>query len=779
MADDSTTRNIDGFTIKNEPATGADMVAGTSAPEPSTVDMGTGVIPNVPEPQNAIAPKVQGGAPVVRPAQGQAAPLHSKIFDGILKTLSGGPTNVQMPDGSVREVPQTRGSMAKAILAGAISGMFSPGDYYSKGAGGADRIDPAKVMNQGLQAGQDFRKAETAEAQRALDDAQSRKMKNFDNNQKIFQQSLAMYGMKHANLDPVVKANQDGVLSAALEFDKTRPQGEPSIFVKQGMTGPEVMEQYKPDGTGYNLTDSNVILEGTRDVPDGKGGYSPEPLYSIIRPDAKLKLTEDQSKALARFYPSMENAWDLTKGNVNFKAGQYVSMQHDINSLIHTEETLKSLLSDMGGDDEKGIDLAEAFRKNPNDIMRSVNAIEQTMSANSMKGEQTSDDQIIDAIARSGGRNLLGMLGSNEDVTNYRNQVEADRIHKQKMAALVGVTKQGVMNARMTLANPDASPEDKQNAQTVITAWEQQAKAEGQIKSDTKNAPLKELVPKVAGNIINGDVTDLQSVAGRGDLAKGMLSDELHKQAVARGIDPSEYSPGKLKAKVEKLEDYTSKKTSKNIQSFDTFLSHSSELYDDLQNLARTNSPYLNMALNKISDTAWSDPALAQLRTHLNNAKQEYQNFLAAGFSPKEIDAEHWDKVFDPNQSPKALLTATKDAGISAGDRLSALGRSYLSDMGTTFPSLLTPHGASVLKKFGVNEKSSDVFSLSTPLPKGNNEVLTDNNIVQSFMRAAGGDTKTAVRLARMNGWYVPEKMPDGTVKYGPSANPPQAAPQQ
>jgi hypothetical protein len=580
----------------------------------SSVDMGQNAIPSVPEPQptqtpaqvmpTSAAPAVaRGGAPVAKPTP---QPLHARIFDGVLKTLSGGPTKVQMPDGTVKEVPQTRSSMAKSILAGAISGMFSGGDDYSEGAGGAKRIDPGKVLSQGLKAGQEFRKGETEEAQRAIDDAQSRKMKNFDNNQKIFQQSLAMYGMKHANLDPVVKANQDGVIAAATEFDKNRPEGEPSIFVKQGLTGTEVMDQYKPDGTGYNLTDSNVILEGTRDVPDGKGSYAPEPIYSIIRPDAKLKLTEDQSKALAKYYPAMENAWDLTKGNVNFKSGQFVSMQHDINSLIHTEETLKSLASDMGSD--LSVDLAAAFRKNPNDIMRSVNAIEQVMAANSQKGEQTSDDQIIDAIARSGGRNLLGLLGSNEDVTNYRNQVEADRIHKQKMAAMVGVTKQGVLNARMVLNNPDASAEDKQNAQTVIAAWTQQNKAESDAKTEAKNAPLKEFAPKTAEHIINGDVSTLAQVGGRGDIAKQMVADELHNQAVARGIDPAEFARRSSMRRLAKLKDYTALKTSKNIKSFDTFLGHSSRLYDATRTAcARYEQPDVQHCVDKISDKAWSD----------------------------------------------------------------------------------------------------------------------------------------------------------------------------
>lgn len=723
----------------------------------------------------APAPPVAQNTPMVKPVSG--APMHSRIFDGILKTLSGGPVKVQMPDGSVREVPQTKSSMAKSILAGALTGMFSGGDIYSKGAGGADRIDPAKVMSEGFQAGQNFRKGETAEAQRAIDDAQSRKMKNFDNNQKIFQQSLAMYGMRHANLDPVVKANQEGVLSAATEFDKTRPEGEPSIFVKQGLSGPEVMNQFKPDGTGYNLSDSNVILEGTRDVPDGKGGYAPEPIYSIIRPDAKLKLTEDQAKALAKYYPQMENAWDLTKGNINFKSGQFVAMQHDINSLIHTEGTLKSLAADMGSSNE--IDLAAAFRKNPSDVLRSVNSIEQVMAANAQKGEQTSDDQIIDAIARSGGRQMLGLLGSNEDVANYRNQVEAERIHKLKMAAMVGVNKQGVLNARMVLSNPASTDEEKQNAQSVIAAWTAQTKAESAMKTDAKNAPLKELVPKVASNIINGDLTDLQSVAGRGDLAKGMLQTEIHDQAVAHGLDPAEYSPAKLKAKVAKMQDYTAMKTSQNIKTFDQFLGHSSELYDATQELSRSNSPMLNMAMNKISDKAWSTPELAKFRVALGNVREEYQNFLAAGFSPKEINAEEWKKILTDDASPATVLAAATSMVHAAGKRLSAMGTSYLSDMGTTFPTLLSQNGQTAMKRYGLNETNSDIFTLSTPLPKGNNEVLTDPTIIGAFKRAAQGDSARAVRYARMNGWYVPEKMKDGTVKYGPPENPPQAAPQE
>jgi hypothetical protein len=84
------------------------------------------------------------------------------------------------------------------------------------------------------------------------------------------------------------------------------------------------------------------------------------------------------------------------------------------------------------------------------------------------------------------------------------------------------------------------------------------------------------------------------------------------------------------------------------------------------------------------------------------------------------------------------------------------------------------------MKKFGVTDKNSDVFSLSTPLPKGNSEVLTDPDIIGSFKRVRqGNDSARAVTLRRMNGWYVPREKKDGTVKYGPQSNPPQAAPQQ
>src|SRR5208282_6786982 len=51
-----------------------------------------------------------------QPQQPQPHPM-SRVFDGILKTMTGGPVMYTAPDGSRKEAPQTRGAMGKAIVA--------------------------------------------------------------------------------------------------------------------------------------------------------------------------------------------------------------------------------------------------------------------------------------------------------------------------------------------------------------------------------------------------------------------------------------------------------------------------------------------------------------------------------------------------------------------------------------------------------------------------------------------------------------------------------------
>src|SRR5450631_969159 len=108
-----------------------------------------------------VTPPTQPQAPT---PQGPTISQHAKIFDHILNSISP-PINYVDANGQPQTVPQSRGSLGKAVVASVLAGMFSGGDKTSPGAGGVPRNDPGKAMSQGYDAGQTFQAGRQQQAQ--------------------------------------------------------------------------------------------------------------------------------------------------------------------------------------------------------------------------------------------------------------------------------------------------------------------------------------------------------------------------------------------------------------------------------------------------------------------------------------------------------------------------------------------------------------------------------------------------------------------------------------
>src|SRR5580692_7917486 len=152
----TTTSNVDG-TITPNPTTAA---PDTTSANPQT------------NPTTAAPATNQPTTPAAQPSQNQPHPV-SKMFDNILKTISGGPIYVNDPvTGQRREVQQTKGSMARAITAAALSGLFTP-NQYRPGPFGGSVLDKGNTMAAAGQAGMQAREQREQQAQKTLDDQQA------------------------------------------------------------------------------------------------------------------------------------------------------------------------------------------------------------------------------------------------------------------------------------------------------------------------------------------------------------------------------------------------------------------------------------------------------------------------------------------------------------------------------------------------------------------------------------------------------------------------------
>src|ERR1700678_103877 len=90
----------------------------TSSPAPQTTQP---TQPSQPQQPTAQIPEQQTQA--LKPS------LHGRIFDKILKGMSGGDIKVVNPDGSVSVQPQSRVSMGKSFVAAALTGLMTPTHY--------------------------------------------------------------------------------------------------------------------------------------------------------------------------------------------------------------------------------------------------------------------------------------------------------------------------------------------------------------------------------------------------------------------------------------------------------------------------------------------------------------------------------------------------------------------------------------------------------------------------------------------------------------------------
>ena len=203
------------------------------------------------------------------------------------------------PNGDIQEVPQSRTTMGKSIVAAALAGLMTPSHYRETPYGpvrdyGADMAGAA-------QAGQNAYAKPQQQAQEQSNLQQTRKLFTLQNNVKLVQQAAAMAHQQHAVLDDVVKTNTEKFANPLAEWDKQRPAGEDSIFVNKGMTSQEVLN------SGHSLTDHNVYIDGKQMKPDQFGVLEPEPTYTVLRTTSKdgspisLKLPQEVTDELGKF----------------------------------------------------------------------------------------------------------------------------------------------------------------------------------------------------------------------------------------------------------------------------------------------------------------------------------------------------------------------------------------------------------------------------------------------------------------------------------------------
>lgn len=767
----TTTSNVDGTLTAREVPQPSPQPTASNQPSPNP----SASVPNA-APSNA--------APVTHtPAPNQPS-LHARMFDGILKTMSGGPIRVMQTDpttGETRqvEVPQSRSSMGKAIVAAALTGLMTPPRYRDTPYGPAP--DPQASMASAFQAGKGVVDDRKQEAQKVQDEAQTRKLMTIQNNAKLVQLMASSTHLNHQMLGDL-NGNAQEFLKPFEEYDQNRTDDPttPKAFLSRGLSSDEVL------GGGHKLTDSNVIMDGTRQVmnPETKQ-YEEEPTYAVLNPDLKdIKLTEPVAKKLAEINSQYKDIHSLTGGNVRLPVQAYVSAMHDYNTVTQGEHILNTLGQEIQGKAFKPVDLTSAVRGDRQNMLRALSQVEQAVAAGNSPGQRP--DNVMDALVKApNGDKLLGLLGlTPQQADDFIQKKSNERIKATNEAKLGALSDKAKAPDEIVDALKDAAgalPDDQKatvlatldnaNGLTNAQARDAQKQIEGFQKSNQSDQTRKALaggdpvvIKKTADDIVSGDLNQIEKIGTtRGD-AKAKLVDAIHDEAVRRGLDSTKYTQVALDGKASMYNDYHSTKkssTGAQIASFDAYLGHTAAAVDAYQRLegktlGLTRSPWINEKLSSLAKQVTNDPDWKAYQTSLVPVKHEIENFLSAGYAVKTEDAQAMKSVLDPNETPSRINAALRQLADTADVRLAALGRSYINTMDSNYENLMSADSVNTLKKLGIQSKA---LAYSQKLPRGwqgaEPQQMTDINMARRFAAAAGGDRQKTQDLAKANGWIL------------------------
>jgi hypothetical protein len=144
-------------------------------------------------------------------------------------------------------------------------------------------------------------------------------------------------------------------------------------------------------------------------------------------------------------------------------------------------------------------------------------------------------------------------------------------------------------------------------------------------------------------------------------------------------------------------------KVQQSIASGNTFINHAADLRDVVSDFKTTGSPFLNTPLNKIRGQVGGDTAITRLTAALNPVKTEYQNALAAGFSPSAEDQEAAATIMNTSSTPAMIDVATQQMAHTLLRRMVSTDQGYVAHTGVHYPNMITPDAKGSLAKLGLD----------------------------------------------------------------------------
>lgn len=539
-------------------------------------------------------PQQTAPQPGQTPVQVVAANPKATLFHSLLNVLGGGDQQTYSVDPATgkltaQNVPQTKGQLAKHILAGALVGLLSPkSPDANRGPGSV-----IAGVQQGFQAVQNQRQQQTEQAKtQAVEDynrgenAKVRQAQTLETNLRMLHNAILVGRMNKEDHDSMIQqyVPQLNELRAA-----------------NALTAENVTEQELKSGK-YPASQYGFIPMGTvprigtdgKQATDSNGVPQWDNSYAVYDAATQLPLAKSVDLPKAQKWGLLPRALDITRiPDTSSASSNYVAI---LNHKIQTREQVQNEINDMTDALNKGktsgdadyvqpIDLASLAKANPG-YQKAIDRFATTA------GVGTDPNQQLDALSKVD-PNAAGLMraafGPN-NLENYKDTLIQNAAQAKSAGAVAGKMAGGpttIAEANAIKANPKATPEQKAVAQALIDqTTNQEANLAGKKKTAEENATMG----GTGNSTLTGDAyiktlpaprQSLVSSIGTGRIVPDKLAYLLAKnptlvQDVVQAYPDFDYSRALTYPAT--FKDYTSGKTSVALNKGATALKHLRDL---------------------------------------------------------------------------------------------------------------------------------------------------------------------------------------------------------
>ena len=660
----------------------------------------TGQVPLTPSEAAPSAPQVTNAPINQRPAPPQAqvqpqAPKES-TFHKALQALAGGASRVQDPTtGEVKEVPMTKGTLSKHILAGAISGImegWAKSSSVPVGPGGSRSGQVAAAAGGAFEGTQNKLNEIKNKPQAQMDEQQARKY-------NILQRNIALHGAM-LTAGNASRAAQDAIdapgldlLKAADDFSAGDTSGVP-LIADRGLSYQEIMKKY-PD-----MSKNNFIPMGHRDMlnPDGSPALDPktgipmrEPLFAVVNPEAKISLTPQLKETFGKMQPGLSKLADNTP--INLKAFLSMQTQH-INTVTGADamESAAKQIDAVTGSASSGTDFQKAIQSDPV-LRKNAAVIGQYLGHgnNVVEGMEALSKQAAAGKLGPDGPAVVGRLGQALGL----NEVDkSGKTVKERLQMKYDADKLQQKNEEEVKQRARDNEERRHlHAQEVADTQSIKARAEEPVTSNTQHFQNEWTDAKgfnydlshPATKLVEGTLTPQQLTkrATKGSDSYNKVIQAADNYSMARYGKPFDFE------KAERDSKFASDKGTQNTLKYLNSLVGSDNKGGNLKNLVdqsnginRTDFPALN---DKI---AWArlqagDPSLAAYYTTVTEVADQVAKILqggSGGSGTSDVKLKQAQEMFNKGFSKDSIKAVANDLRDLLGNRKTELigGNRYL-----------------------------------------------------------------------------------------------------